>query len=109
MFDHPATATRDIEINVLCDVIDAVEALLQQLESSDSTIVTSRPEAYAIFIQAVIASARATGHHGAGTLATAPLLDAILAGAEATPWDRAILTVLTNSLTAGSRRESGGL
>ncbi|MEV6769493.1 hypothetical protein AB0N05_12790 [Nocardia sp. NPDC051030] len=90
-------STRDIEIRVLCDVIDAVESLLQQLEASGRTIKAPRSHIYAAVIQAVIASARASGHYGPGSLAYAPLLDAILTGADPTPWDTAIFTVLMDT------------
>ncbi|MRH92398.1 hypothetical protein GFY24_34090 [Nocardia sp. SYP-A9097] len=101
MFDlpHPASTQdrdplRENEIRVLVDVIEAVENRLRQLEASDSALVTPRPQAYAIIVYAVIASARATGHYGPGSLVHAPLLDAILTGADATPWDTAVFAAL---------------
>ncbi|GAB4583883.1 hypothetical protein [Nocardia sp. IFM 10818] len=87
---------RDLEIRVLTDVIEAAESLLRRLEATGSTIAVRRPEAVATLIQAVMASARATGHYDPGSLVYAPLLDAILTGADATSWDTAIFTVLVD-------------
>ncbi|MFJ4655388.1 hypothetical protein ACIP5Y_29260 [Nocardia sp. NPDC088792] len=91
---------RDIEIRVLREVIDAVERMLEELEAAGGAIGMPRSEVYAIVIQAVIASARADGHYGFGSLVRAPLLDAILAGAEVEPWDEAVFTVLMGQLTS---------
>lgn len=90
---------RDIEIRVLREVIDAVERMLEELEAAGGAVGMPRSEVYAIVIQAVIASARADGHHGFGSLVRAPLLDAIL-GAEVEPWDEAVFTVLMGQLTS---------
>lgn len=103
MFDlpHPAPTRdtmRDIEIRVLTDVIESAETLLRQLEATGSRLIAPRPAAYATIIHAVVASARASGHYGQGSLAHAPLLDAILSGADATPWDTAIFAVLMHSI-----------
>ncbi|MBL1073670.1 hypothetical protein JK358_04625 [Nocardia sp. 2] len=91
-------AMREIELRVLCEVIEAVEGLLVKFEATGGVVAVTRPQAYALVIQAVMASARATGHHGAGSLARAPLLDAILSGAEETPWEAAVFRVLVGSL-----------
>ncbi len=85
---------REIEIRVLRDVIDAVDARLGELRSSGCDITASRSTVHARVIYAVIASARETGHYGAGMLARAPLLDVILTGAEGTDWDKAVFDVL---------------
>ncbi|WP_433723967.1 hypothetical protein ACQP0C_25950 [Nocardia sp. CA-129566] len=85
---------RDIEIRVLRDVIDAVDARLSELQSSGCEITASRSTVHARVLYAVIASARQTGHYGAGMLAKAPLLDVILTGAEGTDWDKAVFAVL---------------
>ncbi|WP_067548401.1 hypothetical protein [Nocardia crassostreae] len=73
----------DIEIRVLHEVIEAVEIHLSALEASGRPLATARSQIHAAVIHAVIASARASGHYGSGSLASAPLLDAILVGAEA--------------------------
>ncbi|WP_459958772.1 hypothetical protein [Nocardia sp. IFM 10818] len=93
-----ADSTRELEIQVLADVIAAAEFLLQRTEAAGRAVAVPRPEVYAIIIQAVMASARASGHYGPGSLAYAPLLDAILAGVEANPWDAAVFTVLIESV-----------
>ncbi|MET8875462.1 hypothetical protein [Nocardia sp. NPDC004604] len=85
---------RDIEIRVLRDVIDAVDARLGELQPSGCKITASRSTVHARVRYAVIASARETGHYGAGMLAKAPLLDVILTGAEGTDWDKAVFAVL---------------
>ncbi|MCU1647453.1 MAG: hypothetical protein JWN03_7728 [Nocardia sp.] len=89
---------RKIEIDVLREVIDAVEARLRVVEASGRSVVQPRSQIYAAVIHAVIVSARAAGHHGTGSLSSAPLLDAILDGAEADPWDAAIFAVLIDGV-----------
>lgn len=86
---------RDIEIDVLREVIEAVDALLRNLETAGTTIVAPRPQMYAVAIQAVIASARATGHYGAGSLSSATLLDSILEQLDETGQAPAICRGLT--------------
>jgi hypothetical protein len=85
---------RDIEIRVLRDVIDAVDARLGELQSSGHKIAASRGTVHARVLYAVIASARETGHYGVGMLVKAPLLDVILSGAEGTDWDKEVFAVL---------------
>ncbi|WP_067541096.1 hypothetical protein [Nocardia crassostreae] len=85
---------KQIEIQVIQDVIDAAEVLLRQLEATGGANLAPRSQAYAIFIHAVLVSARTTGYYGPGSLAHAPLLDAILAGADATPWDTTLFDAL---------------
>ncbi|GAB4588072.1 hypothetical protein [Nocardia sp. IFM 10818] len=87
-----------IEIQVIRDVIDAAEAVLQHLEITGSSSIVSRPDAYAIFIHAVIASARSTGYYGPGSLIHAPLLDAIFTGTDATPWDTTTFAALVQRI-----------
>ncbi|WP_280483248.1 hypothetical protein [Nocardia cyriacigeorgica] len=69
---------REIEIAVLREVIEAVDARLDTI----AHLAVPRSQVYAAIIYAVLSSARSTGHYGAGMLANAPLLDAILAGAQ---------------------------
>lgn len=95
MDGHP-----DIEIRALRDVIDAVEARLRQYESNGGVVTAPRSEVYATVIYAVIASAGASGHYGSGSLARAPLLEDILDGGEAEPWETAIYgAVVERALT----------
>ncbi|WP_280231976.1 hypothetical protein [Nocardia cyriacigeorgica] len=72
---------REIEIAVLREVIEAVDARLDTI----AHLAVPRSQVYAAIIYAVLSSARSTGHYGAGMLANAPLLDAILAGAHTRP------------------------
>ncbi len=100
---HPASTptpdpARDLEIRVLTDIINAIESLLRHFEDSGTALVAPRPEAYALVIHAVLASARATGHHGSGSLAYAPLLDAIPPGVETNPWEAATFTTLIHGI-----------
>ncbi|WP_067540303.1 hypothetical protein [Nocardia crassostreae] len=95
---YPADSARELEIRVLADVIAAAEYLLQGAEAAGSTVAVPLAEVYAIIIRAVMASARAGGHYGPGSLAYAPLLDAILAGVDATPWDAAVFAVLVDGV-----------
>lgn len=85
---------RELEVRVLGEVIDAVEEWVRDAEVSGQAVPVPRSQIYASVIQAVLASARETGHYGPGSLASAPLLDAILSGAEVNPWDTAIFAVL---------------
>ncbi|WP_040815511.1 hypothetical protein [Nocardia concava] len=85
---------RDIEIRVLRDVVDAVERRLRAHEAEGGYVLAPRAQVYAAVIYAVIASARASGHYGAGSLARAALLDEILGGVEANPWEAAIYAVV---------------
>ncbi|MTE15174.1 hypothetical protein [Nocardia aurantiaca] len=90
----------DMEIRALRDVIDAVEDRLRRFEASGGVVLAPRSEVYATVIYAVIASARASGHYGAGSLVQAPLLDEILMGAEAEPWATAMYAmVIDRALT----------
>ncbi|WP_067823686.1 hypothetical protein [Nocardia inohanensis] len=90
---------RDMEIRVLREVIEAVERRLVALESGGVTVIAPRSHIYAATVQALLASARTTGHYGAGSLVRAPLLDAILPGTDASPWDAAIYTLLLGSVS----------
>lgn len=85
---------RDVEIRVLRDVVDAVEGRLRAHEAEGGYVLAPRAEVYAAVIYAVIASARASGHYGAGSLARAPLLDEILGGVEANPWEAAVYAIV---------------
>lgn len=89
---------RDTEIRVLREVIEAIESRLVTLEAAGGTVIAPRSHIYAAAIQALLASARTTGHYGAGSLVRAPLLDAILPGTDASPWDAAIYTLLLGSV-----------
>ncbi|MEU1204212.1 hypothetical protein [Nocardia sp. NPDC005825] len=84
----------EVEIRVLRDVIDAVEERLRAHEGGGGSVITPRAQLYAAVIYAVLASARACGHYGAGSLVHAPLLDEILGGVEPSPWDAAAYTVV---------------
>ncbi|MFE3442693.1 hypothetical protein ACFXNW_06665 [Nocardia sp. NPDC059180] len=83
---------RDIEIDVLREVIEAVDARLDTL----ANLTVPRSKVYASVIYAVISSARDTGHYGAGMLANAPLLDSILSGAEGTEHGATIFATLVD-------------
>ncbi|MEC3953203.1 hypothetical protein VMT65_09205 [Nocardia sp. CDC153] len=84
---------REIEIRVLREVIEAVEERLRANENAGGCVLAPRAEVYAALIYSVIASARAGGHYGAGSLVRAPILDVILGGAEADPWEAAVYAV----------------
>ncbi|MGW4351005.1 hypothetical protein ACWELJ_02835 [Nocardia sp. NPDC004582] len=84
----------EVEIGVLRDVIDAVEERLRAHEFGGGHVLARRSELYAAVIYAVLASARACGYYGAGSLVRAPLLDEILGGVEPNPWDTAVYTVV---------------
>lgn len=83
---------REIEIDVLREVIEAVDARLDTM----TDLAVSRAKVYASVIYAVISSARSTGHYGAGMLANAPLLDSILSGAEGTEHGATIFATLVD-------------
>ncbi|MGX1809441.1 hypothetical protein ACWIGI_27290 [Nocardia sp. NPDC055321] len=97
-------ALRDIEIRALTEVIECTEKLLRRIERDGNVIAASRAGMYALVIQAVLASARAAGYHGQGNLVYAPLLDAILDGADADPWDTAIFAVLVHDVVVEFER-----
>jgi hypothetical protein len=90
---------RDIEIRVLREVVDAVEARLREREARGHWIRTPRAHVHAAVIHAFMVSARETGHYGAGSLAGAPLLDAILGGVDGTDWDTAVFASLLDAIT----------
>ncbi|GAB0106488.1 hypothetical protein JMUB6875_54740 [Nocardia sp. JMUB6875] len=91
----------DIEIRALREVIDAVEDRLRHLEAEGAVVLAPRSEIYATAIYAVIASARASGHYGSGSIANAPLLDDILSGLEPNPWQPTLEpVVIDKALTA---------
>ncbi|MBF6088405.1 hypothetical protein IU438_12910 [Nocardia cyriacigeorgica] len=83
---------REIEIAVLREVIDAVDARLDTI----ARLTVPRSKVYAAIIYAVLSSARSTGHYGAGMLANAPLLDSILSGAEGTDHGATIFATLVD-------------
>ncbi|AVH23569.1 hypothetical protein [Nocardia cyriacigeorgica] len=83
---------REIEIAVLREVIDAVDARLDTI----AHLTVPRSKVYASVIYAVLSSARSTGHYGAGMLANAPLLDSILSGAEGTDHGATIFATLVD-------------
>ncbi|MVU78153.1 hypothetical protein GPX89_12970 [Nocardia sp. ET3-3] len=83
-----------VEIRVLRDVIDAVEERLRVHESAGGYVLAPRSEVLAVVIYTVIASARASGHYGTGSLVSAPILDEILGGVEADPWEAAVYAVV---------------
>lgn len=78
---------REVEIDVLREVIEAVEQRARRVEAAGRVVGASRAQLYAAYIYAVLASARTSGHYGAGSLVCAPVLDAILEGAEPGPWE----------------------
>ncbi|MFI5719904.1 hypothetical protein [Nocardia sp. NPDC051750] len=71
---------RELEIGVIQDVIDAVDAQL----GGAPNLTVPRSRVYASVIYALMASAVDSGHFGSGMLAHAPLLDSILSGDEGT-------------------------
>ncbi|VFA97901.1 hypothetical protein [Nocardia cyriacigeorgica] len=83
---------REIEIAVLREVIDAVDARLDTI----AHLTVPRSKVYAAIIYAVLSSARSTGHYGAGMLGNAPLLDSILSGAEGTDHGATIFATLVD-------------
>ncbi|WP_067465571.1 hypothetical protein [Nocardia amamiensis] len=84
----------EIEVRALYEVIAAVDARLAERAAQGHKLTVPRAKIYAAVLYAVIVSARDAGHHGAGSLASAPLLDVILNGAEATDWDTAIVAAI---------------
>ncbi|WP_433202724.1 hypothetical protein ACQP1G_12780 [Nocardia sp. CA-107356] len=93
------TSLRDLEIRALQDVIDAVDAHTIELLANGAKVSVPRSKLYARVIYAVFASARESGHYGAGMLANAPLLDVILNGAEGTDCDAQAFAALINPST----------
>ncbi|MFD6355614.1 hypothetical protein [Nocardia tengchongensis] len=79
-FDDPD----QVEVQVIEDVLDAVEARLRERERCGWRLTVPRARIYAAVLQAVIASARASRHYPA-TLDCADILDAIFDGAEPAP------------------------
>ena len=70
-----------IELQVIQDVLDTVEAQLQERERCGWRLTAPRSRIYAAVLHAVILSARAT-HAFPATLDRADILDTILDGAE---------------------------
>lgn len=66
----------DVEIHVIQDVIDAVEAALQKSEGYGRRLIVPRSRVYAVVLQSVVADARS--HHLRATLDCADILDVIL-------------------------------
>ncbi|MVU78156.1 hypothetical protein GPX89_12985 [Nocardia sp. ET3-3] len=90
----------DVEIRAVREIIDAVEDRLRHMEITGTPAPAPRSEIYATVICAVIASARASGHHGSGSIAQAPLLDEILIGSNPEPWRTPIHpTLIDKALT----------
>ncbi|MCU1643986.1 MAG: hypothetical protein JWN03_4261 [Nocardia sp.] len=98
MFGSEMDSTSEVEVRVLCEVIEAVDGWLREYERAGRPVIAPRAQVYASVIHAVLASARAGGYYGPGSLASAPLLDAILAGPEINSWDDAVLAVLMPSV-----------
>lgn len=71
-----------IELQVIQDVLDTVEARLRQKEARGWRLTVPRSRIYAIVLLAVIVSAR-DAHRIPATLDHAAILDSILDGAEA--------------------------
>lgn len=69
---------RELEIGVIQEVIDAVDAQLNDAPN----LAVPRSRVYASVLYAVMVSATESGHFGAGMLSNAPLLDSILSGDE---------------------------
>ncbi|WP_458689095.1 hypothetical protein [Nocardia tengchongensis] len=84
----------EVEIRVLREVIDAVEERLRAHEGGGGYVPAPRAQLYAAVIYAVLSSARGCGYYGAGSLVHAPLLDEILGGVEANPWDTAVYALV---------------
>ncbi|MFC9995567.1 hypothetical protein [Nocardia sp. NPDC127526] len=70
-----------IEIQVIVDVLDAVEARLREWEGWGWRLAVPRVRVYAAVLHAVIVSARAS-HRLPATLDRADILDVIFDGAE---------------------------
>ncbi|AYF78293.1 hypothetical protein D7D52_35720 [Nocardia yunnanensis] len=92
---------REVEIRVLREVIDAVEERLRAYEAGGGCVIAGRSAVYAAAVYAVIASARAEGHYGSGSLVRAPILDAILGDVEVDVWDAAVFAVLMEASLIG--------
>ncbi|MFI1919680.1 hypothetical protein [Nocardia sp. NPDC020380] len=84
-----ATASPDdphqIELQVIQDVLDAVESRIRELETRGWRLTVPRSRVYATVLLAVVVSAR-EAHRVPATLDRAMILDDILDGAE--PYDR---------------------
>lgn len=72
------SALRELEIGVIQDVIDAVDA---QLDGAPNLAVR-RSKVYAAVLYALMADAAESGHFGSGMPAHSSLLDPILSGDE---------------------------
>ncbi|MFD7845477.1 hypothetical protein ACFV4K_21390 [Nocardia sp. NPDC059764] len=75
-----------VEIQVIQDVLDAIEARLRDRERHGRRLIVPRSRVYATVLHAVIVSARESRRLPA-TLDHAAILDTILDGAEATDPD----------------------
>ncbi|WP_405485081.1 hypothetical protein [Nocardia sp. NBC_00511] len=92
---------QQIELQVIQDVLDTVEARLREKEERGWRLTVPRSRVYAIVLLAVIVSAR-DAHRIPATLDHAAILDSILDGAEATTDDGAaqpIEDVISNHIT----------
>ncbi|QLY29225.1 hypothetical protein [Nocardia huaxiensis] len=85
-------------MRVLQEVIDEVDARIEAMEAEGRVLAVPRSKVLATVIYAVMASARSTGSYGSASLASAPLLDVILDGAEGSTWDTAVFTALLGSV-----------
>ncbi|WP_405164983.1 hypothetical protein OG203_07675 [Nocardia sp. NBC_01499] len=86
----------DAELRALEDVINAVSARMLELAANGNPIKASPARVYAAVLHAVLKSARASGHFGAGSLVKASLLDSILDGVEGSARDDAVFASLIN-------------
>lgn len=77
----PSDDRDQIELQVIVDVLDTVEARLRECERCGWRLTVPRSQIYATVLYAVIVSARAT-HAFPATIDRADILDAILDGAE---------------------------
>lgn len=77
----PCDDNEQIELQVIVDVLDAVETTLREHERHGRRLTVSRTRIYATVLHAVILSARAT-HIFPPTLDRAAILDTILDGVE---------------------------
>ncbi|GAB2550823.1 hypothetical protein GCM10027167_67190 [Nocardia heshunensis] len=80
----PRDELGQIELQVIQDVLDAVEAQIRELERRGWRLTVPRSRVYATILLAVVVSAR-EAHRIPATLDRAAILDEILDGAE--PFD----------------------
>lgn len=80
----PCDDREQIELQVIQDVLDTVEAAIRELERRGWRFMVPRSRVYATVLLAVVVSAR-DAHHIPATLDRASILDEILDGTE--PFD----------------------